>query len=545
MRLLPCALVCAFLLAGCSTTPYAEVSHRNPHLTGPPGTGALASAEQSLAKAMREAGGEPIQALNDCLDALQSATAELKVHPNNAAAVRDYNFGISRIFEIVQRAKLDPWTKPLAVPGSHGEFVLTHKPDPRPEWNASLYDFTPADQFDVGGKYVTERTTRSGIGAAIVAVEREPNKNARRDFAPSRVFYSVTVVARFEGRRCVLDFEDPLDTETVSFYGRTAPLAADFTVPLAVMLEQTDPGKHELARVLNPEKYAHTAAIERLQPYNPNKTIVLVIHGLKDSQATWTPMINKLRGDPVIRKHYQFWFYSYPTGYPYPYSAAILRQELDAVEKRFPGRKKMVLIGHSMGGCISRLLLTDSGNQLWMKIFGRPPDEVQLSPKTREYFRQELFFRHRPEVGRVIFIASPLRGSNMATGLIGSLANIFIREPTISSEASEEMLRTTSIRESELKPMRRANSVDSLSPKSRFMHAVNAIPITPGVPYNTIIGDRGRGDSPNSSDGVVPYWSSHMKGAETEDIVPSDHSAHQNPQAIAEVMRILKLHANQ
>ena len=51
-----------------------------------------------------------------------------------------------------------------------------------------------------------------------------------------------------------------------------------------------------------------------------------------------------------------------------------------------------------------------------MKIFGRPPDEVLLSPKTREYFRQELFFRHRPEIGRVIFIASPLRGSNMATG---------------------------------------------------------------------------------------------------------------------------------
>ena len=155
--------------------------------------------------------------------------------------------------------------------------------------------------------------------------EREPNKNAREHFAPSRIFYSVTVIAHFEGRRCVLEFEDPLATETVSFYGRTFPLAADFTVPLAVMLQQTDPKKHEISRVLNPEKFAHTAAIERLQPYDPNKTVVLVIHGLMDSQATWTPMINKLRGDPVIRKHYQFWFYSYPSGYPYPYSAAILR----------------------------------------------------------------------------------------------------------------------------------------------------------------------------------------------------------------------------
>src|SRR6266478_7626916 len=389
-------------------------------------------------------------------------------------------------------------------------FVLTYKPDPRPEWNPALYEFTPADEFDVGGKYVTERTTRDGIGAPIVAVEKEAGKNRRQKLAPSRIFRTVTAIAQFHGGRCVLDFYDPLDQESVSFYGRTVPLAADFTVPLAVMLQQTDPAKHELSRVLNPEKYAQTATIERLQPYNPKKTVVLVIHGLKDSQATWTPMINKLRSDPMIRKHYQFWFYSYPTGYPFPYSAAILRGELDEVEKQFPKLKPMVVIGHSMGGCISRLLLTDSGNELWVNIFGRPPDEVPLSPQVREYFREELFFRHRPEIGRVIFIASPLRGSNMAKGLLGSLAAMIIREATLSSQASQEMLRLTRIEQAELKPMRRSNSVDSLSPRSRFLNAINTIPITPSVRYNTIIGDRGRGDSPNSSDGVVPYWSSHM-----------------------------------
>jgi len=543
MRLLLCEVGIALALTSC-TTPYAEVSLRKPHLTGPPGSGTLASVEQELDNAIREHRSQPLKALSHCLDALESTTRELRRDPANATAIRDYDFAIGRVFQIIQDDKLDPWTKPLSVPAAQGDFVLTHKPDPRAEWNPALYDFTPADEFDVHGKYVTERTTRDGIGAPIVAVEREPNKNARQHFAPSRIFYGVTVIAHFEGRRCVLTFEDPLAKETVSFYGRTVPLAADFTVPLAVMLQQTDPKKHEISRVLNPEKFASTAAIQRLQPYDPNKTVVLVIHGLMDSQATWTPMINKLRGDPVIRKHYQFWFYSYPSGYPYPYSAAILREELDAVEKRFPKLKPMVVIGHSMGGCISRLLLTDSGDQLWMKIFGRPPDDVPLSPHVREYFRQELFFRHRPEIGRVIFIAAPLRGSNLATGLIGKIAAVFIREPTLSSEASQEMLRVTNIREEELKPKRRANSVDSLSPESRFVNSINTIPMTPGVPYHTIIGDRGRGDSPNSSDGTVPYWSSHMQGAATEDIVPSNHSAHQDPHAIAEVLRILKSHPN-
>jgi hypothetical protein len=85
------------------------------------------------------------------------------------------------------------------------------------------------------------------------------------------------------------------------------------------------------------------------------------------------------------------------------------------------------------------------------------------------------------------------------------------------------------------------NSVDTLEPNDRFVEAVNKLPITPGIPYHSIIGDRGRGDTPNSSDGVVPYWSSHLQGAQSELIVNSDHGAQYNPQAIQEVERILKL----
>jgi pimeloyl-ACP methyl ester carboxylesterase len=342
----------------------------------------------------------------------------------------------------------------------------------------------------------------------------------------------------------VLSFEDPLAAETVTIDGHTFPLAADFTVPLAVMLESTDPKKHELARLLHPEKYAETAAVERLQPYDPNKTIVLVIHGLMDSQATWTPMINSLRGDPVIRRNYQFWFYSYPSGYPYPYSAAILRRELDAVEKRFPGRKPMVVIGHSMGGCISRLLITDTGEELWMKLFNKPPEQVPLSPESRKILTEALIFRHRPEIGRVIFIAAPLRGSDLARNPLGRIGSSLVRAPSTLLRTGNDVLKITTPQSGDLKLKRIPNSVDTLAPNNRFVKAINTIPITPGIPYHTIMGDRGKGDSPNSSDGVVPYWSSHMDGATSELIVPSGHGAHQNPQAIEEVRRILTLNAH-
>jgi len=197
-----------------------------------------------------------------------------------------------------------------------------------------------------------------------------------------------------------------------------------------------------------------------------------------------------------------------------------------------------------MGGCISRLLITDTGEELWMKLFNKPPEQVPLSPEGRRLFTEALIFRHRPEVGRVIFISAPLRGSDLASNWLGRIGSSLVRAPSTLLSAGNDVLKFTTFRSGDLKLKRIPNSVDTLAPNNRFVKAINTIPITPGIPYHTIMGDRGRGDAPNSSDGVVPYWSSHMDGAQSELIVPSAHPAHQNPQAIKEVRRILALNAH-
>ncbi len=536
------AILIACALAGCAT--YSKVTERPPRFR--PIAHAIArltNAEAAVVKALQLDRSNPLAALSEYMSAAETALRQFERNPRDEIARNDYNFAVARIIAAIGNQKLDPWTQPLRIPASSGDFVLTHKPDPRPQWNPTLYRFTPADQFDVHGIYVTERTTRDGIGAPLVAVGREANQDARANFSLPRTYYGITAIARFEGRRCVLSFEDPLAEETVHVDGHTYPLAADFTVPLAVMLASTNPKKLELARLLNPAKYAETAQISRLQPYDPKKAVVLVVHGLMDSPATWTPMLNTLRGDADIRRNYQFWFYSYPSGYPYPYSAAILRRELDAVEKRFPLRKPMVVIGHSMGGCISRLLITDTGNKLWMELFKKPPEQVPLTPEAREIFTESLIFQHRPEIGRVIFISAPLRGSDLASNWAGRIGSSLVRAPSTLLSAGNSAIKITTFHSDDLKLKRMPNSVDTLAPNNRFVKAINTIPITPGIPYHTIMGDRGKGDAPNSSDGIVPYWSSHMDGAKSELIVPSAHSAHQNPQAINEVRRILMLNA--
>jgi hypothetical protein len=299
---------------GCAT--YSKVSEKRPRYNSAAGeSGAMATAETKIIKALRVDRGDPLVALGEYMTAAEIASDQLERNPDDVNAMHDYNFAVARIIAVIRDAKLDPWTQPLRVPASGGVFLLTHRPDPRPQWNPALYTFTPADQFDVHGTYVTERTTRAGLGAPVVAVGREVNKDARANFSLPRVYYGVTAIARFDNRRCMLSFEDPLAEETVQVNGHSYALAADFTVPLAVLLASTNPKKLELSRLLNPAKYAETARISRLQPYDPNKAVVLVIHGLMDSPATWTPMLNGLRGDADIRRNYQFWFYSYPSGY--------------------------------------------------------------------------------------------------------------------------------------------------------------------------------------------------------------------------------------
>src|SRR4030095_7077656 len=152
----------------------------------------------------------------------------------------------------------------------------------------------------------------------------------------------------------------------------------------------------------------------------------------------WVPMINMLRSDPEIRRRYQVWFYSYPSGYPYPYSAAIMREQLNAINARYPGHKKVVLIGHSMGGVISRTMLTDRGMTLWNAAFNAAPDKIHVSENSRKLITESLIFKHRDEVGRVIFISAPDRGGQLATNWAERIGSSLVKAPfTLLGVANE------------------------------------------------------------------------------------------------------------
>jgi pimeloyl-ACP methyl ester carboxylesterase len=499
--------------------------------------GPLESAKTYLAAAEHE---QPLPALSHDLLAAKISYDVLERRPEDESARDIYNFAVARVVQDVDRTDIEPWRHPVTVVTDEGRYTLVSPKPVDADHDPSRYDLFPTDTLKIGGTFFKTYSTVSGLGAPIAVVGRTESPQFRQQYKLRRIYAPITAIIRFSDRKASLEFMDPLNAERITLNKRTFPLAADFDAPTAVLIARERPERLGLSRVMNPEAYADTAMLTRLQQFDPARTPVIFVHGLQETGASWAPMIDSLRHDPAIRKHYQFWYFSYPTGYPYPYAAALFRQDLDGIEREFPNHKPIVLIGHSMGGMICRLMITDAGDKIWRDFFATPPARTPLASDTRKLLEEALVFDHRPDIQRVIFISTPHRGSELASNWLGRIGAALVRTPQrfISIYASTKPLL---IADPAARPLNRMpNSVDTLEPNDRFVEAVNKLPIAPGIPYHSIMGDRGRGDTPNSSDGVVPYWSSHLQGAQSELIVNSDHGAQYNPQAIREVERILK-----
>ncbi len=535
--------------------------HRSVILSGTLGVLLLASCAAPISYVLvpskTPAGDFAVSPLSDALHELEAGKAEKdpsvaaghffdsarlasdKALLGESGALALYNHSVARLIESLQDADSLPWGRTISIRSGGSKRTLRGKPEPGAP--VEPREFRIVDNLNFRGKFSETRANREGVGAPLVAIVRQ-NHNYRRKFESPQNFINLTALLRFDGTRsATLELHDPLDLDRISITRRNPPLAANFSAAASLGMADLRPDKLGLIRLLNPQKYSDTARLVRLQKYDPDRIPVLFVHGLQDTPASWAPMYFSLLNDPEIRKRFQFWAFSYPSGYPYPYSASLLRKELDGINRRFPGHKDILIIGHSMGGMISRLMVTDAGDTIWRGYFGKSPSEFKITGSSRQLLQDSLVFRNRPEIHRAIFISAPHKGSEIASNWIGRIASRLINTPNFIADARDSFASVITADAASLQLERAPNSIDTLAPNNRFVKAVANLPIAPGVTYHSIIGDRGKGDTPNSSDGVVPYWSSHMAGAASEKIVPSDHSAYHDPAAIEEVRRILKL----
>jgi pimeloyl-ACP methyl ester carboxylesterase len=288
-----------------------------------------------------------------------------------------------------------------------------------------------------------------------------------------------------------------------------------------------------------------------LEPYRPGQIPVVFIHGTASSPGRWANLINDLQADPVIRERFQFWSFSYATGSPTVVSALQLWTAIEAAVHKLdpqgkdPALQRMVLIGHSQGGLIAKLMVNDSGSRLWDALSRKPPEDLRISAETLDLLRRAFFVTPLPEVRRVIFIATPHRGSFVAGSAIGQLMAQLVTPPSRVTKALQDVMDDNPGALKFDASSVQLGSVWSMTPGNPFLTTLAEIPVAPNVTAHSIVAVQGDGPVETGDDGVVAYQSAHIQGVASELVVRSDHSVQSSPYTVSGVRRILLLHLSE
>ncbi len=372
---------------------------------------------------------------------------------------------------------------------------------------------------------------------------------------------SVTALLRFDGstlgevletRDVQVELYDPYHTAQVALAGRRVPLAGNFTAGYGLWLARSGFAVQAMRSLLGMEDGLSAPRIHLMQPYDPSRRTIVMLHGLASSPEAWINVANEVLGDETLRQNYQVWQVYYPTNLPLWVNRQAIEEALERTLAHFdpagtaPASRGMVLVGHSMGGVLARLLVSDSGDALWDTLLAEHPlsleDRQALQPELDPLLR----FQALPQVGRAIFIAAPHRGTPVARHRITRWLSNLVTLPLATMERFADVTRRlsrTEAPEGGSSVVRLPNSIDNLSDTDAFVQAAARLPVSPRVPYHSIMG-RESADGPlsASTDGVVPYASAHLEGAVSERIIASGHSVQEQPAAILEIRRILRAH---
>jgi len=445
-----------------------------------------------------------------------------------------------------------------------GELTVTINPDEFKWGSFELVDFVQAAELDVRG--LRNRYRWPGIGAPLAASIKPIEGASIPAYTkiPPKMKVPVTAFLRLDGVEESmktgtltgnLELYTTTEATTVNIGGRTVPVEYELSSALAYTLEGSQAYSFELKGLFSgdfsifKDKARYQDGIFLMAPYRPGRIPVIFVHGTASSPARWAEMFNELGNDSALWGHYQCWMFTYNTGNPVGYSAGILAeglrktvQELDP-EGKDSALKKMVVIGHSQGGLLTKLAVIDTGNKVWEVVSDTPFEELKASPEAKEILRRSAFFTPVPSVKRVVFIATPHGGSFVAGGWIGRLTSRFIELPfQLAGNLKEVITQNPQLRAwRSMKEIPR--STDNMDPKSRFVQMYNSFPIAPGVTAHSIIAVKNPKDPKEKwNDGVVEYKSAHIEPVKSELIVNSGHSTQDHPETIEEVRRILLEH---
>lgn len=424
----------------------------------------------------------------------------------------------------------------------------------------ALTSFRPATAVQVRG--LANRHRHSGLGAPLSAArgdaigELAPGSErvARRMWVPvTAVLFVDDVRARLadgnlEGR---IEIFTKDEHDRLEIRGRAIPLERETSSALALSLEGAPIWDFGFAgfRLGDFMTSGQDEQLLFLDPHRPGRIPLVLVHGTFSSPATWAQVVNELANDPRISERYEIWLFLYNTGNPIAYSSGILRRSLaEAVneidpEGKDPALRRMVVVGHSQGGLLTKTTAVRSGDVFWKRISEKPIDEVDLDPELRSLLRQSLYYEPLPFVERVVFMSTPHGGSFLSDFAPAAWIARLVKMPISVTRAVAGVAMQSDASDAERSLARPPTSLDNMRAGNPYLESLRALPIDPRIRAHSIIPVLGDGPLEDENDGVVRYPSAHLEGVESEKVVRrSDHSVQDRAEGIQELRRILVEH---
>lgn len=480
--------------------------------------------------------------------------------PRFLLAASLYNRGLTSALESAEERQIMLGRGAFELP--FGQLYVAFDPSQLVWQGRRMTKFEPIAEFDVFGLRAHYR--EPGIGAPLAAViEPLEPESQRGDLLRAELILPVTALLRTPRSRtglawppfeATLEIHVPEIADSIDVGGRQVPLESEPTAVLAFSLNDAPIWRQEYLRFFRALPFARGEQSELYAtvPHRRGRIPVVFVHGTASSFGRWAEMYNRLAADSRLRSRYEFWFFSYDSGAPINWSAMLLRESLQHAVKILdpdgtdPGMHRMVVIGHSQGGLLTKMTAIDSGSRLWYPDFKEPLDSLDVSPQTRALLRRTRFFTPLPFVKRVVFLATPHRGSELSVGRIARWLAGFIQVPVGAAETAADIVTRNrdarALSEADSKP-RVLTSLDNMNPHNEFLRTLADIPVAPGVIANSIIAVKGSGPVEDGEDGVVTYRSAHLDDVESELVIRSGHALQDQPETVEEVRRILLLHA--
>ena len=458
-----------------------------------------------------------------------------------------YMFGLTEALGNPVDVTPQRWTLPF------GTLDLSTTPAQKQWYGYTLTDFRPTARLSVRG--IKNIYRRAGLGEPLAAVPQPPADSQISFSITDKLRIPVNLLVEIPNPRQQIFTNHIAARLTLATIDKTPglpttdgviPLQYDQTASRAISLGSAVDWSVEYKGFLDGNLFNKRAQLIAIEPHQYGHMPVVLVHGTASSPGRWADMVNDLLEDPEIRAHFEFWFFSYATGNPIPYSALQLRDALNRTihdlggTQADPALGQITLIGHSQGGLLAKMLAIAPHDALWKGLTTRSLSSLTLSPTARHFLEQTLFPTPMPEIKSVVFISTPQHGSYLADFSIAHLIGRMVTFPAAITEVTQQILQgNTGALKVDMSPGR-LGSVYGMSPRSAFIQALASVPVVPAVQSHSIIPVLGNGPLDNADDGVVAYTSAHDPRVQSELIVRnSGHSTQANPITIAEVRRIL------